>query len=97
MGDYVLITAALAAAILAVVQGIKALLESPLLVWILKLIGHSEVMPWLAVALSIVTGIAAGIVTYMPDGITVAEIISIIASIIGSWGGHSLVKKASGR
>lgn len=92
-GDMVLITAALAASILTVVQGIKKLLESPLLVWLLRLTGHSEVIPFISIALTVLAGVAAGIVTYQADSITVSEIISIIMAIVGSWGGHDLLKK----
>ena len=94
--DTVLITAALAASILTITQGLKRLLESPLLKWVLTLIGHAEVVPFIGVAISIVTAVIAGLVTYGADGITIAEMLSIITAWTGSIGGFSLIQKASG-
>jgi len=94
IGDYVLISAAICATVLTVTNGLKELLESPILSWILKLIGHEEVAPILAIILSLATAISAGLVAYGSDGLTVNEIISIISGWLGGIGSFRLVKTA---
>jgi len=97
IGDYVLISGAICAVVLTISNGIKELLESPVLVWILKLIGHDEVVPFISVALTIVTAVIAGFVAYGSDGLTIAEIISIISGWLGGIGSFRLIKGAGAK
>ena len=90
--DTVVLNAAIVAAILVVVKFLKIALESKWLVWLLKLIGHTEIVPYLAYALTVVVGILAGLLAYGADGLTIAEILQIIMDIIGANLSFKLIK-----
>ncbi len=93
----VVITEVMAGVILTWTQGIKRLLESPILKWVLMIIGHSEVVPFIGVALSILTAIITGVIAYQSGGITIGEIILMIPAAWGqAIGAHALIGKASG-
>ena len=89
------INAAIVASIIAFVTKIKGWLEAGWLTWLLKLIGHTEVAPYISVALVILTGLAGGLVAYGMDGLTGGEIWKIIVDIIAAMGIYEHTKKDS--
>lgn len=90
--DSVILNAAIVASIFAGVKAFKKLLESKWLGWLLKLTGHSEVLPFVSVALTICAGLIAGISLYGLDGLTARELWKLAVDILVANGVHIAIK-----
>ncbi len=91
--DAVVLNTSIVRAIFKGVKAFKKLLESKYLVWILKLTGHSEVMPFLSVALTICGGLVAGITLYGLDGLTSRELWKLGLDVLIANGVHIFSKE----
>ncbi len=80
--DSVIISAVQVVQIIAFAEALKKILESKLFKWLLKLFGYDEVVPYLAVIITVIVGIITGLNQYGQDGITWMEIITILGEIV---------------